>query len=186
MSPLSAQEQALEMSLSPVQAVYPVGSLPEFTVTFTNRSQTPVKLCRYKLDYRLKAAMVVDGGAGGPDFEAQPFVTQTWNDLKAEDIVTVGPGQTISHQLKFEADPVFGFLRRAKQPPVIPSTNAIKGFPSGTFSFNTAISNKIGLYVGQNGVFDHKLQVRHVPDQWPGIQGCFDRLVEATASVRFQ
>lgn len=186
MSPLSAQEQALEMSLTPAKAVYPAGTLPKFVVTLTNKTQAPIRYCRYRLDYRLKAAMVVDGGSGGADYEAQPFVGQTWEPLKPDDIVVVNPGESLTHRLSFTGDALFGFLRRAKQPPIIPATNCIKGFPAGEFSFNTALSNKIGLYVGQDGVFDHKLEVRKVPDQWPGIEGCYTRLVEATATVRFE
>lgn len=174
------------MSLTPVKAVYQAGTLPEFVVTLTNKTENPIKYCRYRLDYRLKAAMVVDGGSAGQDYEAQPFVSQAWEPLKSEDIVVVNPGESVTHRLTFTGDPVFGFLRRAKQPPVIPATNSIKGFPAGTFSFNTALSNKVGLYVGRDGVFDHKLEVRKVPDQWPGIEGCSPRLIEATATVRFE
>lgn len=181
-----AQVKSLEMTLTPARPTYRTGELPEFTVSLTNRSQEPLKFCRYRLDYRLKAAMVVDGGQGGPDFEAQPFVSQTWEPLTEADYVTLAPGETLSHKLTFDKDPIFGFLRRAKQPPVIPSTNIIEGFPSGRFTFNTALSNQVGLYVGKNGVFDRKLEGRKVPDQWPGVSGYYGDLVEADATVVFE
>lgn len=187
MSNLSAQEKAVSMVMTPIKPTYRAGELPEFVVVLTNNSSTPVKLCRYRLDYRLKAAMVVRGEARGPRFEAQPFVSQKWEPLDPNDIVTLAPGQSLSHRLTFSQDPVFGFLRRAKQSPVIPASHAIKGFPAGKFSFNTALSNQVGLYIGRDGVFDHRLEGRKVPDGWPGnIDGCFLELVEATALVEFK
>ena len=59
MSNLSAQEKAVSMVMTPIKPTYRAGELPEFVVVLTNNSSTPVKLCRYRLDYRLKAAMVV-------------------------------------------------------------------------------------------------------------------------------
>lgn len=185
MSSGQAQESRLVMEMVPLRSIYSVGELPQFRVTFANRGVSPLKFCRYKLDYRLKAAMVAEGVPKGAHFEAQPFVTQSWDPLKQEDIVVLAPGEELTHILKFEDDPVFGFLRRAKQPPVIPVSNAVKGFPKGTFSFNTAVSNQVGLYVGQSGVFDRRLEGRKVPDVWPGVQGCHLGLVEATAKVTF-
>ena len=187
MSSLPAQEQALAMTMTPSQEEYQAGELPSFQITLTNTSSQPLKFCRYKLDYRLKAAMIADGGKTGPDFELQPFVAQSWESFTPEDIVTLAPGESLQHTLTFQEDPVFGFLRRAKQPPIIPASNAIKGFPAGKFHFNTALSNQVGIYVGRDGVFDHKLEGRKVPDQWPGnIEGCFLDLVEASASVTFR
>lgn len=185
MTSVSAQEQAIAMSMVPVQASYSEGQLPEFDVVLKNSSQAPVKFCRYRLDYRLKAAMVVDGGTGGLDFEAQPFVPQKWDPLEPEDIVTLAPGESLTHRLSFQNDSIFGFLRRAKQPPIVPASNAISGFPKGNYEFNTALSNQVGLYVGQTGMFDHRLEGRKVPDQWPGIEGCYLKLIEATAKVTF-
>lgn len=181
-----AQVKSLEMTLTSTQATYKVGELPEFTVSLTNRSDQPLKFCRYRLDYRLKAAMIADGSQGTPDFEAQPFVTQSWEPLKDDDLVTLAPGQTLTHQLTFSGDAIFGFVRRSKQPPVIPSSNAITGFPAGRFTFNTAVSHQVGLYVGQNGMFDRKLEGRKVPDQWPGLPDFYTDLAEAGVEVRFE
>lgn len=181
-----AQVKALEMTLTPTSPIYKAGELPEFTVSLTNRSSAPLNFCRYRLDYRLKAALVVDGGPGGLDFEAQPFVRQVWEPLTDGDYITLAPGETLSHKLTFHNDPIFGLLRRAKQPPVIPSTNIIEGFPAGRFKFATALSHQVGLYVGRDGVFDRKLEGRKVPDQWPGVSGYYSELVEAEATVIFK
>ncbi|MCA9780604.1 MAG: hypothetical protein KC800_27960 [Candidatus Eremiobacteraeota bacterium] len=184
---MSSEEPALNMRMIPVKEAYPAGTLPQFEVIITNASQQPVRFCRYRLDYRLKAAMVVDGGKGGQDFELQPFVSQTWEPLNSsKDIVILGPGEQLRHRLTFKDDPIFGFLRRAKQPPVIPASNAVDGFPAGKYSFNTALSNQVGLYVGKDGVFDHRLEGRKVPDQWPGIEGCYLKLFETTTEVVFR
>jgi len=184
--PVPAQHKPIQMTLTPAQESYPAGALPEFVVELKNVSDTPVRFCRYRLDYRLKAALVVDGGKGGKDFEAQPFVSQKWTPVKQKDIAFLRPGETLSHRLSFQDDPIFGFLRRAKQPPIIPASNAISGFPPGRYSFNTALSNQVGLYVGRDGFFDHNLEGRKVPDKWPGLEGCFLDLVEATAVVEFR
>jgi hypothetical protein len=178
----SADTKALAMTLTPSQSVFKAGSLPSFQVTIANQSQEAVMFCRYRLDYRLKAAMVVKGEQ---NYEAQPFVPQTWQDIRKKDIVTLAPGESLTHSLSFDNDPVFGFVRRAKQPPIIPRSNSLTGFPAGSYSFNTALSNQVGLYVGKDGVFDHRLEGRKVPDQWPGIQGCFIKLIEGTATVTF-
>jgi hypothetical protein len=178
----SADPKALEMTIASSTSALKAGSLPSFQVSITNQSQEAVMFCRYRLDYRLKAAMVVKGPQ---NYEAQPFVTQTWQDVRKKDIVTLAPGETLSHTLTFEGDPIFGFVRRAKQPPIIPRSNSLKGFPAGTYSFNTAVSNQVGLYMGREGAFDHRLEGRKVPDQWPGIQGCFSKLIEGTATVTF-
>lgn len=183
---MAAQTSALSMKMIPAAQSYPANSLPQFEIVVTNTSDEPIRFCRYRLDYRLKAAMVVDGGPGGRDFELQPFVSQEWVPFQDEDIVTLAPGEQLSHQLTFEGDPIFGFLRRAKQPPIVPASNAISGFPAGKYTFSTALSNQVGLYVGRDGFFDHSLQGRKVPDQWPGIEGCVLELIEATADVSFQ
>lgn len=175
------------MTMTPTQTEYKAGELPSFQVALKNKSSQAVKFCRYKLDYRLKAAMIADGGKGGLDFELQPFVTQSWEKFTPEDIVTLAPGESLEHKLSFHKDPIFGFLRRAKQPPVIPASNAIDGFPAGTYEFNTALSNQVGIYVGRDGMFDRKLEGRKVPDQWPGNMGdCYLNLVEASATVKFR
>jgi hypothetical protein len=178
----SADTKALELTITPSKSTMKAGDLPSFEVSITNQSQQPVMFCRYRLDYRLKAAMVVKGPQ---NYEVQPFVSQRWQDVRKKDIVTLTPGETLSHTLTFENDPIFGFVRRAKQPPVIPRSNSLKGFPAGSYSFNTAVSNQVGLYIGQDGVFDHKLEGRKVPDKWPGIQGCYSKLIEGTATVTF-
>ena len=178
----SADPKALELTITPTNQTLRAGSLPEFTVTITNQSEQPVMFCRYRLDYRLKAAMVVKGPM---NYEVQPFVRQRWQDVRKKDIVTLEPGEHLTHTLNFEEDPIFGFVRRAKQPPIIPRSNSLKGFPAGSYSFNTALSNQVGLYTGQDGVFDHNLDGRKVPDQWPGIQGCYSKLIEGTTTVTF-
>lgn len=177
-----ADSKALSMSMVPSSKTQKAGTLPSFEVTITNQTQEPVKFCRYLLDYRLKAAMVA---TGEQNYEAQPFVTQSWKELKPEDIVSLAPGESFTHHLSFQDDPIFGFVRRAKQPPIIPRSHVIQGFPKGSYSFNTALSNQVGLYIGETGVFNHKLQGRKVPDQWPGIEGCFLKLIEDSASVTF-
>ena len=178
----SAEPKAVAMTLSASQPTFKAGTLPTFQVTITNQSQEVVKFCRYRLDYRLKAAMVVKGTQ---NYEAQPFVKQTWEDIRKKDIVDLQPGESLQHTLSFDNDPIFGFVRRAKRPPIIPRANCLKGFPAGTFEFNTALSNQVGLYVGETGVFNHRLEGRKVPDQWPGMGGCFLQLIEGSTTVTF-
>ena len=183
-NPAQADEAKLALKLVPTAKTFQAGEFPQFTATIVNEGTQPVKFCRYKLDYRLKAAMVV---SGPKNYEAQPFKTQRWEDLRKKDIVTLEPGEKIEHTITFQDDPIFGIIRRAKQPPIIPRSNSIHGFEAGTYTFNTALSSKVGIYIGQDGVFDGRLEARRVPEKWPGYDiGCYSKLMEDTATITFQ
>lgn len=183
-NPVSADDGKLSLKLNPTQETFQAGQFPQFKVVVSNDTTKTVKFCRYKLDYRLKAAMVI---RGPKNYEAQPFVSQRWEDLRKRDIVTLEPGDRIEHVLSFQEDPVFGIIRRAKQPPIIPRSNSIVGFEPGTYTFNTALSSKVGIYIGRDGVFDGRLDARRVPEKWPGYDiGCYAGLIEDTATVIFQ
>lgn len=163
-------------------------SLPRFQVVIANRSQAPVRLCAYMLEYRLKAAMVAVRQGAGADYELQPFQPVTWRPFATADLVTLEPGQKLEHTLQLPGEGDFGFIQRRSQPPVIPKKWVIAGFPAGTFAFNTAISDQMGIYVGAPGVFDHRLEGRKIPRDLPDAgspEGVFTDLLEASATVTF-
>lgn len=177
------------MLLIPDQSVCKAGTIPDFTVTIKNTGSVAVKFCTYMLIYRLKAAMIAYAikGGGGVNYEFRPFFTQKWDPESAADFRILKPGEEIKEHLKLSADKQFGFIARHSQPPVIPVNHIIKGFPAGTYDFNTALSDQMAVYAGENGVFDFKLDPKSLFKFADGLsKDAYFDLIEATARVDFK
>lgn len=182
------QRQALSLELVPDREQYAEGDIPTFQVVLRNVGSEPLRVLRYMLDYRLKAAMVAQNQAKGPNFELQPFHTVQWEKPGPDHVKLLPPNGELRHPLKWDDQWGFAFLQRHSQPPVVTPGYRLKGFPAGTFVFSTALMNQMGIYVGQDGVFDHTIEGKPLP---AGIAGheiwgqVHVTLVEGEATVTF-
>lgn len=163
---------ALTMHLAAAdgQTQQKAGSLPELLVTLRNVGTRPVRLLTYMLDYRLKAAITADRQEKGFSYELQPFHPVEWDRPSPGDVTFLAAGAEHVHRLSWDDAYGFGFIQRHSQPPLVPSGFKLKGFPPGTYKFSTCLQQRMAVYVGQDGVFDHKLQPRRLPDGVPGHQ----------------
>ena len=180
--------RSLQLELLPTQSDFAAGSIPDFAVRIRNSGSSAARVCIYMLDYRLKAAMVANSHQGKSDFELQPFRPVTWLPIILGDVIELAPGAHHEHLLKLNGDDVFGFIQRHSQLPAVPSSWIVKGFPAGQFTFQTALSEQMGIYVGQTGFFDRKLEARKVPRDLPGGEAysdCFMPFIKGTATLRF-
>lgn len=181
----AAAAELLTMVLRPVQATLPRGSLPELEVAVTNRGHGAARLCAYMADYRLKASMTADAlEPGAVSFELQPFQPVEWAEVRPQDVWLLEPGEERSFWLSLNGDPVFGFVPRHSQPPVIPGSHVVSGLPPGRYRFRVALQDRVAVYRGAPGVFDRNLETRWL-SELPGFSGICTGLLEATAILRF-
>ncbi len=174
------------MVLEPDKHTYPRNSLPDFTVIIRNNSDKPVTICIYMIEYRLRMAMAAKGIAKGSfNYIYQPFNPMTWEAPTGKEFSSLSPGRQLSFRLELSQDAYFGFVQRHSQPPVIPSSHAIKGFPAGTYDFSTCIQDQMAIYKGKAGVFDHTLEEKQLKTL-PRSEGAYFELIEASAKVTFQ
>ena len=179
-------QEMVQMMIEPDSLSYPAGSVPDFTVILRNNSSKPMKLCTYMLQYRLKAAMIARGvSEKAGDYELQPFHTQKWDEVRESDFQVIQPGKQISMRIELSAEHQFGFIRRHSQPPVVPVTHIIKGFPAGTYEFSTALSDQMAIYTGEDGVFDYRLEEKLI-NKLPGGHDAYAGLIEACCEVTFK
>jgi len=174
------------MVLEPDKHTYPRNSLPDFTVIIRNDSDRRVVICIYMIEYRLRMAMAAKGLTRGAfNYIYQPFEPMTWEGASGKEFSPLSPGRQLSFRLELSKDAYFGFVQRHSQPPVIPNSHAIKGFPAGTYEFSTCIQDRMAIYSGKPGVFDHTLLEKQLKTL-PGSQGALFELIEASTRVTFQ
>lgn len=189
MSGTSNAAGVVTMELEPLSAQPAAGSVPDFRVTIENRGTEPVTLCTYMLDYRLKASMTAQNeAANGVHYECQPFKPVKWRDVTGEDFHELAPGDKLTTEIRFGDEKGFGWVARHSQPPVLGVNQIIPGFPSGSWEFRVCLTDQMALYVGEEGVFDRKLEARLIPSQLPGGQQrkAYGGLLEATAKLSFR
>lgn len=161
----------LEMKLRPERTDYRAGELPNLEVSLRNTRPTPVRLLAYMLDYRLKAAMVAQNEGRGASYELQPFRSVEWQPARPGDVLTLQPGADWTHRLEWTDRWEFGWIQRHSQPPIVTPGYRLKGFPAGSYRFSTGLFARIGIYRGADGVFDHRLEGKRLPDEIPGSSG---------------
>lgn len=189
MSGTSNAAGVVTMELEPLSAQPAAGTVPDFRVHVVNRSTDPVTLCTYMLDYRLKASLTAQNQTpDGVHYECQPFKPVKWRDVTGEDFYELGPGDTFSTVVRFGDEKGLGWVARHSQPPVLGVNQILAGFPPGTWEFRVCLTDQMALYVGEEGVFDRKLDARLIPSQLPGGQGkkAYGGLLEATATLTFR
>lgn len=156
----------LQLDLKPAGS-FRAGEIPTFEVVLRNAGASATAVLLYMFDYRLKAAMVAQNEGKGASYEAQPFHTVRWEPARAQDVVRLEPGAEVRHRLSWDDPYAFAFIQRHSQPPVVTPGYRIKGFPAGTFRFSTGLFEQMGIYVGADGVFDHRLEGRRLPAEVP-------------------
>lgn len=176
------------MVLEPVKLSYSKGSLPDFNVILRNNGDKPVMICIYMIQYRLRLAMAAKGLTSGTfNYIYQPFQPAQWDDPVGKEFSPLSPGGQLSFLLDLSKDApsYFGFVQRHSQPPIIPSSHVIKGFPAGTYEFSTCIQDRMAIYKGKPGVFDNTLEKKQL-NTLPGAHGAYLDLVEAKTKVTFK
>jgi hypothetical protein len=182
------QRQALSLELVPDQNQYSAGAIPTFHVVLRNVGSEPVRMLGYMLDYRLKAAMVAQNKGKGSSYELQPFHTVQWDKPTAEHMLELAPQGELKHALTWNDPWGFAWIQRHSQPPIVTPGYQLKGFPVGSYAFSTALMDQMGIYVGQDGVFDHRLEGRPLPAGIPGHEvwgPVHVKLVEGETVVTF-
>lgn len=176
--------QSMSMELKPLTTA----PLPEFEVVLRNTGSELVQFLAYMLDYRLKAAMVANRQGKGASYEAQPFRKVAWATPQASDLISLAPGQEHRHVLRWDDPWDFGFVQRHSQPSTMTPRFKLHQFPAGTFDFKTVVFNEMAIYVGQDGVFDHTLESRRLPQDLPNaalLGHAFIGDLEAFAQISF-
>lgn len=162
------QRQALSLELVPERQQYSEGDVPTFHVVLRNVGSEPVRMLRYMLDYRLKAAMVAQNTGKGSSYELQPFRTVQWEKPASGQVLELPPNGELKHALTWDDAWGFAWIQRHSQPPIVTPGYQLKGFPAGSFAFSTALMDQMAIYVGQDGVFDHRLEGKPLPSGIPG------------------
>jgi len=176
------------MVLEPVKLSYSKGSIPDFNVIIRNNGDKPVMICIYMIEYRLRLAMAAKGLMPGTfNYIYQPFQPTQWDDAVGKEFSPLSPGGQLSFLLDLSQDApsYFGFVQRHSQPPIIPNSHVIKGFPAGTYEFITCIQDRMAIYKGKPGVFDNTLEKKQL-NTLPGAQGAYLDLIEAKTKVTFK
>ena len=155
----------LQLTLTSAKASYQAGEMPMLTYKISNQGDQPVAYWAYLLDYRIKASLVAEYQGKGSSFELQPFRSQPWPVAQFTDILQLAPGAHWQAPLLWNDPYGFAFVQRHSQPPVIPITYSVKGLPAGQFRLRIYLSNQVGYYVGQDQLFDRRLESRTHPDK---------------------
>jgi hypothetical protein len=184
-SAAAATGQAVTMQLIPEKTSYGTDRIPDFTVIIRNSGAAPVKFCMYMLEYRLKSAMYAENAENSAGFSFLPFKPVKWEPLKADEFKSFAAGEEMKISLKLSADPDFGFVPNYSQPPVIPPTHRLKGFPAGRYGFRTILFHQMALYIGASGVHDFRLEQKLLRDL-PGGSDAFLERIEGKCTLIFQ
>lgn len=155
----------LQLTLNSAKGSYQAGEMPMLTYKISNLGDQPVAYWAYLLEYRLKASLVAENQGKGSSFELQPFHPQPWPAAQFTDTLHLAPGADWQAPLVWNDPYGFAFVQRHSQPPVIPITYTVKGLPAGQFRLRVYLSNTVAYYVGQDQLFDRRLESRTHPDQ---------------------
>ena len=161
----------LQLTLTSAKASYQAGEMPMLSYKITNQGEQPVAYWAYLLDYRLKASLVAENQGKGTSFELQPFHPQPWPASQFTDTLNLAPGAHWQAPLLWNDAWGFAFVQRHSQPPVIPITYAVKGLPGGQYRMRIYLSDSVAYYVGQDQLFDRRLETRsHDKAQAPVLE----------------
>ena len=150
----------LQLTLSSAKASYQAGEMPMLSYKISNLGDKLVSYWAYLLEYRLKASLVAENQGKGSSFELQPFHPQAWPDAQFTDTLQIAPGAHWQAPLLWNDPYGFAFVQRHSQPPVIPITYTVKGLPAGQFRMRVYLSDTVSYYVGQDQLFDRRLESR--------------------------
>ncbi len=150
----------LKLTLSSAKPAYQAGEMPMLSYSISNDGEQAETYWAYLLDYRLKASLVAENQGKGSSFELQPFHPQPWPGSQFTDTLHLAPGAHWQEPLLWNDAYGFAFVQRHSQPPVIPITYAVKGLPAGQYRLRVYLSNQVAYYVGQDQLFDRRLETR--------------------------